>query len=309
MAAKGSRKNPYTWTEYNDKVTSNNWYGGWVKEGSVIIYRTQIPTITYTGRCAKSNPVPYDIYYEMAQQHTWLGGWVRNGLTKMYFDSYGTEYNNTLGTQSNPCSMYLYDEMLSNGIWEGGWVLGSNGIPHYIQAFYLNLNSGSGCGCGSSGSSGCGCGSSGSSGCGCGSSGSSGSGSGSGCGSDPVGCDCGSGGSGEGDDLPSLGYPISAGSCNAGKVYANIPEDYVLVGSLYVDWTAGNTVGQHELSAVNVSIRVEDPRFTISNNGTYTIWISPYQVAIHGTITILYNQIQHIFSIDGTFTIPEENRQ
>ena len=53
MAAKGSRKNPYTLSEFNG-IGSDSWTGGWIKESdNYIIYRNRYLTETYTGRCAK----------------------------------------------------------------------------------------------------------------------------------------------------------------------------------------------------------------------------------------------------------------
>ena len=207
MAAKGSRKNPYTLSEYN---SNSDWRGGWIIDSDeFLIYRTTVRVITYTGQCSKYNPVPGDIYEEMRQNDIWLGGWVKFGTTLKYVDSNKNEYNSTLGNQSNPCSTAIYNEMVSNGIWESGWIIDSFGESRYIQSFNLISTSGSGCGCGSGSGSGSG------SGCGCG------SGSGSGCG---CGCGCGSGsgsGSGSGNGLGNsiaAAHPISAGTYNAGSV-------------------------------------------------------------------------------------------
>ena len=135
MAAKGSRKNPYTLSEYNG-IGSDSWTGGWVQESeNYVIYRNRFKTVTYTGFCTKGNPVPGDLYNEMTQNHIWLGGWVLFGTIKKYVDSNDDEYNSTLGTQSDPCSMFIYNEMISNGIWEGGWVQDSNGQAHYMQNY------------------------------------------------------------------------------------------------------------------------------------------------------------------------------
>ncbi|MBO7168329.1 MAG: hypothetical protein J6V61_06255, partial [Bacteroidaceae bacterium] len=147
MAAKGSRKNPYTLSEYN---SNSDWRGGWIQETDTsIIYRAEQPLTTYSGRCDKGNPVPGDIYNEMRRNGIWLGGWVKFGTTLKYVDSNENEYNRTLGNQRNPCSTAIYNEMVSNGIWESGWIIDSFGESRYIQSFDLILTSGSGCGCGS----------------------------------------------------------------------------------------------------------------------------------------------------------------
>ena len=73
--------------------------------------------------------------------------------------------------------------------------------------------------------------------------------------------------------------------------------------------TAGYTYGSNGLSTVNVSIRVDNNNFSITNNNTFTTWVAPYVLSIQGTFTILYKQVQHIFSINGDFTIPEEYHQ
>lgn len=269
MAAKGSRKNPYTLVEYNQ--IGGNWNGGWIKESpDYIIYRNQNLTETYTGFCEKSNPVPGSLYTEMMQNGIWLGGWVLLGSsTKEYIDSNGTGYSSTLGSQSNPCTMEIYNEMLSNGIWEGGWVQESNGQTHYVQVFYLTLNSGSGCG------------------------------SGAGSGSCPFGSGSGSG------DSSSEGFPIRAGNCIAGKVVDKVTG--VPIGELRLSWTQGNTRGGDNLSEVSVSIKLSDYTYCVLQNNSYTFWIAPYVVAIHGTFLIQHNHDQHDFSIDGRYSIPYEH--
>ena len=289
MAAKGSRKNPYTLSEYN--APSNNWLGGWVKESEdVIIYHTAERVVTYTGCCAKSNPVPGNIYSEMAQIGVWLGGWVLFGASlKKYVDSNGNEYNSSLGSQSNPCTINLYSEMLSNGIWEGGWIQ-EDGQILYIQVYNLTLNSGSGCGSGSGSGSDSGCGSG------------SGYGSGSGC------------GSGNSGSSSSGGFRIRVGKCNrAGDVVIKDPtkpkEQQKKVGELNISWTEGNTQGQDSLSEVTVTIKIKDYTYCVLQNNSYTSWVAPYIVAIHGTFIIQHNHDQEEYSIDGRYTIPMEYYQ
>lgn len=114
MAAKGSRKNPYTLSEYNG-IGSDSWTGGWVQESeNYVIYRNRFKTVTYTGFCTKGNPVPGDLYNEMTQNHIWLGGWVLFGTIKKYVDSNDGEYNSTLGSLSNPCSMFMFLQNTTN---------------------------------------------------------------------------------------------------------------------------------------------------------------------------------------------------
>lgn len=296
MAAKGSRKNPYTLSEYN---SNSDWRGGWIIDSDeFLIYRTTVRVITYTGQCSKYNPVPGDIYEEMRQNDIWLGGWVKFGTTLKYVDSNKNEYNSTLGNQSNPCSTAIYNEMVSNGIWESGWIIDSFGESRYIQSFNLISTSGSGCGCGSGSGSGSG------SGCGCG------SGSGSGCG---CGCGCGSGsgsGSGSGNGLGNsiaAAHPISAGTYNAGsvKVIFKTGETQV-IGDFYITWTAGSTNGQNEMSTASVSIRIYKSEYSIVQNHAYTSWESPYVLSISGAFTISYRNNIETFTIDTNFLIPEK---
>ena len=278
MAAKGSRKNPYTLSEYNG-IGSDSWTGGWVQESeNYVIYRNRFKTVTYTGFCTKGNPVPGDLYNEMTQNHIWLGGWVLFGTIKKYVDSNDDEYNSTLGTQSDPCSMFIYNEMISNGIWEGGWVQDSNGQAHYMQNYNLILDFGSGCGCG------CGCG------CGYGSGYGSGAYSGS--------CPAYGSGSGSGE-LSSEGFPICAGNYKVGGI----------VGELHISWTEGNTQGQNDLSEVTVSAKMTNYRYCVLQNNLYTTWVAPYEVAIHGTIVFQRDSEQLEYSIDGRYTIPMEYYQ
>ena len=280
MAAKGSRKNPYTLVEYNQ--IGGNWNGGWIKESpDYIIYRNKNLTETYTGFCGKSNPVPGSLYTEMTQNGIWLGGWVLFGATLRYLDSSDNEYNSSLGSHSNPCTMNLYNEMLSNGIWEGGWVQDYNGTAHYLQVYNLTLNSSSGCGCG----------------CGSG----VGSGSCSACGS----------GSGSGNPM-SEGFPINAGNYKVGNIVDrsnnnnNNNNGYDSVGELHLSWTGGNTQGQNNLSEVTVSTKMTNYRYCVLQNNLYTTWVAPYEVAIHGTIVIQRDSEQLEYSIDGRYTIPME---
>ena len=296
MAAKGSRKNPYTLSEYN---SNGDWRGGWIIDSDeFLIYRTTVRVITYTGQCSKYNPVPGDIYEEMRQNRIWLGGWVKFGTTLKYVDSYENEYNSTLGNHSNPCSTAIYNEMMSNGIWESGWIIDSFGESRYIQSFDLIITSGSGCGCGSGSGSGSG------SGCGCG------SGSGSACG---CGCGCGSGsgsGSGSGNGLGNsiaAAHPISAGTYNAGsvKVIFETGETEV-IGDFYITWTAGSTNGQNEMSTASVSIRIYNSKYSIVQSHAYTSWESPYVLSISGAFTISYRNNIETFPIDTNFLIPEK---
>jgi len=277
MEPKGSRKNPYTLVEYNQ--IGGNWNGGWIKESpDYIIYRNKNLTDTYTGRCAKGIPVPGDLYNEMTQNHIWLGGWVLFGATLRYLDSNDNEYNSTLGSQSNPCPYSIYNEMLSNGIWEGGWIQDSNGQCHYLQVFNLTMNSSSGCGCGC--------------------------GSGTGSGSCPA---CGSG-SGSGNSS-SEGFPINAGKYLVGEFLDYLIKDDPRIGKLYISWTAGNTQGQNNLSEVTVSTKMTNYRYCVLRKDLDTIWVAPYEVAIHGTIVFQRDSEQLEYSIDGRYTIPMEYYQ
>ena len=297
MAAKGSRKNPYTLSEYNG-IGSDSWTGGWVQESeNYVIYRNRFKTVTYTGFCTKGNPVPGDLYNEMTQNHIWLGGWVLFGTLKKYVDSNDDEYNSTLGTQSDPCSMVIYNEMISNGIWEGGWVQASNGQAHYMQNYNLILDFGSGCGCG------CGCG------CGYGSGYGSGAYSGS--------CPAYGSGSGSGE-LSSEGFPICAGNYKVGGIVDrsqnnnnnnNNGNNYNSVGELHISWTEGNTQGQNDLSEVTVSAKMTNYRYCVLQNNLYTTWVAPYEVAIHGTIVFQRDSEQLEYSIDGRYTITMEYYQ
>lgn len=290
MATKGSRKNPYTWSEYNYKLSNNTWYGGWVINGDNLVYHTQ-GIMTYSGPCSKSNPVPSDIYAEMAQTGIWLGGWVlflTNTSEKRYVSSDGTEYDITIGSQSDPCPISIYDEMSSNGIWEGGWVEDSDGTIRYIQVFQISLSSGSGCGCG--------CGS----GCGCGGSGSGDGGSGSGDGG------CGSGSGDDGGCLPNYSHVFS-GSCKAGDVYVVLGLK-AFRAEVHVSWTGGNTV-EVGLAIISTSIQITDSSITLLYNDLCASWSGPYQMSISGSFTIQYNQNNYRYMLNGgIFTVPAEYR-
>ena len=286
MAPKGSRKNPYTWSEYTYKLYHNTWNGGWVKNGDELCYYSSSES-TYSGKCAKSNPVPSDLYTEMAQLEIWLGGWVLfntyNTSEKRYIGSHGTEYDITIGSQNNPCSFSLYDEMKSNGVWEGGWVELADGTIRYMQNFQISVGSGSGCGCGS--------------GSGCGSGGGSGSGSDGG---------SGSGGSGSGEGSTSGegtgSYPISAGNCVVGSIFIN---DLGETGDLYAGWTAGNTVGPDGLSVATITIRFSNNNYSVQENHIRTEWQGAYILSISGYFLISTNPGRYYF-ISGTCSIPGE---
>lgn len=283
MANLGSMKNPYTWSEYNQKVSMNTWSGGWVQSSCELTYRSH-SLYLYTGCCARSHPVPYALYSEMQQNQLWLGGWATdNQDVLVYYSENGTQYDNTLGEISNPCPMSIYDEMVSIGLWEGGWIIESNGTIRYVQSLQIILNSGTGSGSGSSGTHG------------------SGSGSGSGSGYIP-----GSGsGSGSGE-LEALGCSITAGNLHIADI--RLPETGQLVGEIYLSWTEGLTIGQIGLSVVTFSI-VPKSSATFNSNGIYTIWINAYETAIRGSFLYTDNGSSTVFHIDINFVIPEEYRQ
>ncbi len=287
MAAKGSRKNPYTLSEYNG-IGSDSWTGGWVQESeNYVIYRNRFKTVTYTGFCTKGNPVPGDLYNEMTQNHIWLGGWVLFGTIKKYVDSNDDEYNSTLGTQSDPCSMFIYNEMISNGIWEGGWVQDSNGQAHYMQNFNLILDFGSGCGCG----------------CGCGY--------GSGYGSGAYSGSCPAYGSGSGSNPEpetGTGCPINAGSHEAGVVQL-INKVEIHRGTLTISWTSGKTIGYNDLSVATITIIFDNSSVICQSSNVVTIWENAYELSIQGTLLITCNGKQKGFAIRGSFYVPSEYHQ
>lgn len=277
MEPKGSRKNPYTLSEFNG-FGSDNWTGGWIEEcDNYIIYRNRYLTETYTGRCAKGNPVPSNLYSEMTQNHIWLGGWVLFGATLKYLDSNDNEYISSLGSKSNPFPYFIYEEMISIEIWGGGWVQDSNGQIHYMQVFNISLNSGLGCG--------------------------SGCGSGAGSGSCPI-YDFGSGfGSGSGDSNTQQGpCRIFSGECELGDVMCAETS----VGKAYLSWTTGNTVGGGDMSVAGLRI-VFHPNngFTLKYNHVCCLWESAYKLSFCGNFTFVYDGEDYISSImSGSYTIP-----
>ena len=273
MATKGSRQVPYTWSEYTTKVSSNTWQGGWVESRGENNYRTHALDV-YTGSCAKSYPVPYNIFCEMIQNGIWLGGWYR---TEQYLLKYrafdGTEYESTLCEESNPCSLSLYGEMISNEIWEGGWVQEYNGTLRYVQSLQIVISSGSGSG--------------------------NGYGSGISGGSVPE------AGSGSGE-LEALGCSISAGNHVVAPVH---DENGKQIGTLHANWTSGNTIGQHELSVVTISISPQLNSNTFNTNNLYTVWINAYELRINGTYIFTQNGESTLGHVYNEFIIPEEFRQ
>ena len=297
METKGSRKNPYTMSEYNNKLSMNQWYGGWVWNGEDLIYHSQSPLLSYSGLCERSNPVPIGIYSEMQQLDIWIGGWVGSSPDVSYYSASGTQYDSYLGnTNNDPWPWAIYDEMLSNGIWEGGWVQDDNELPRYMQNFPLTFDLGNGCGC-------------------CGDSGSSGSGSGSG--SSNSGCDGSGSGSGSGSDSgggnepggEAQGCSISAGNYNAGTITLVI-HSFVYIGELYINWTAGNTIGQNGLSNVSISIRLYDSVVHFQDNNMYAIWEDAYELSIHGSFTVICGLEEYRYILNGgSFTIPGEYHQ
>lgn len=290
MAAKGSRKNPYTQSEYN---SIDIWRGGWIQETETsIIYRAEQPLTTYSGRCDKGNPVPGDIYNEMSRNGIWLGGWVKFGTTLKYVDSNENEYNSTLGYQSNPYPYSIYNEMVSNDIWESGWIIDYYGSVRYVQNFTFTLMAGSGCGCGS--------------GSGSGSSSGSGSGSGSGCG---CGCGCGSGsGSANGGSIADT-YPVSGGEYLLGDLIVKYGDtnnalNSVNAGIVYIKWDSGNTAGESNLASAWLEIRLTNPRYHIENIHIKYSWKSPYTISFEGSLIFEDDGIRYFCEINNSFAIP-----
>lgn len=293
MEKEGSRRNPFSMNQFNSLVNSGHWQGGWVTHDEGLVYHSQyLSTCTCDG--SLSNPIPNSFYNEMLEREIWLGGWVSVGIVK-YFDSNGIQYDANIGDENNPCPINVYNEIVLNGFWVGGWIQESDGTKRYIQNFPLILNLGGGCGCGSSGGCGCGSGSGGNSG---------------GC---DGGCDgCGSDGGGyaaSAPNGPAGGYAISEGNCTPGIVQINTNGIYHTVGELQISWTAGNTMGSHELSVVSVSINFSDSDYQLLENNIQASWSDVYEVQITGSLTIQANQTTLMYDIDGDFLIPPEYRQ
>ena len=271
MEPKGSRKNPYTWSEYTSKLQNRNWQGGWVLNGDNLIYYTH-QSETYAGRGKKNNPVPEHIYEEMQEKEIWTGGWVGFSPQVIYYNAYGTQFGSYYGTESDPWPMSIYDEMFSNGIWESGWIIDSYGSTRYIQHIPVALTIGNGCGCG------------------CGSGFGSGSESGSGSGS-------GSYGSGSPTDL---GH-IRKGDYDFGQLIVN---DHIFIGRATLHWTDGNTVGTDELSSVNLSITMTNSEYYLKDNHIQCRWKEKYEVEFDGNFILEYNQVEYVCNTCGTYSIP-----
>ncbi len=281
MIPKGSRKNPFTRSEYVFELSNNNWHGGWVKNGDNLTYHTR-GIFTYSGRGEKDNPVPYEIYTEMVQNEIWLGGWVlKNTSEKKYIGIDGTEYDATLGSHDTPWSIQVYSEMISNEIWEGGWIRERNGTIHYVQNLQVIMNSGTGSYGGSGGGHGSG----------------SNSNSGSGSGYIP--------GSGSGSgELESLGCQVSSGNIHGGDIILC----GIKIGEVHVVWTAGMTVGQNELSAITISIVSTNMEYSLDTNA-YAEWKCAYEMSISATIIVMKNGKQKSSGfISSYFVVPEEYR-
>lgn len=171
MAQKGSKRNPYSGSEYINICETSEWRGGWVlyEATNLKCYITQHRT-EYRERDGEIlggeyNPYTYAVYNEMKGLEIWEGGWVLPNPSNP--DTRGTTYHTAgdeifgvinlipLGEEENPFPADVYSEMVINEIWLGGWVLYLSGNKEYIESMYGN-GSGSGCGCGS----GCGSGNS-----------------------------------------------------------------------------------------------------------------------------------------------------
>ena len=107
--------------------------------------------------------------------------------------------------------------------------------------------------------------------------------------------------------IPSAGkikviliFPLCSGEFTLLTTYA-----YIFGIEIY---GVGNTVGAG-LSAVTVSIRVDDPEFTITDNYISIIWTNPYEMSIVGSFSVIFNNTSYGYVINGTFTIPEEYHQ
>ena len=272
MAAKGSRKNPYTWSEYTTKVSANIWPGGWVQSGGELTYRSHSLEI-YTGMCAKSYPVPETIFNEMTGRQIWSGGWVLiNQNETKYYDCNGTDRGGTLGEAGDPCPLRLYGEMVANEIWEGGWIQESNGTLRYVPGFNIIMNLGEG----------------------------SGNGNGSGFGSV-----WGSGSVCVTEGLEGLGCSISAGSYLLGTIVNGT----IRIGRLHVAWTEGMTIGLNELSAVTFSITPVKTTDVFNVTGLYAVWVRAYELSIGGSFTYTGNDAPtKLFHINTSFIIPEQYR-
>lgn len=152
MATKGTRRNPFSGTEFRDSMLMNCWEGGWVKNGVEMSYYSQTLE-RYTCIGSKRDPIPYLIFREMEQFGIWEGGWVLDNQL-LYYDASRVQYPSSYGSENHPWPINVYYEMTSNGIWASGWIQENDGTKRYIQSIPIKLDSGEGCSGGSSGNEG-----------------------------------------------------------------------------------------------------------------------------------------------------------
>ena len=69
-------------------------------------------------------------------------------------------------------------------------------------------------------------------------------------------------------------------------------------------WMEGNTVGQENLSVVDVSIRCMENDYTFKDKHFTYSWVTAYVTSFSGTIIITHNQNDYSNEFSGTFVIP-----
>lgn len=69
-------------------------------------------------------------------------------------------------------------------------------------------------------------------------------------------------------------------------------------------WMEGNTVGQANLSVVDVSIRCIKDGYTFKDKHLTYSWVTAYVTSFSGTIIITHNQKDYFNEFSGTFVIP-----
>ena len=78
----------------------------------------------------------------------------------------------------------------------------------------------------------------------------------------------------------------------------------IKIGEVTITWMAGNTVGQENLSVVDVSIRCLNDNYIFKDKHLTYSWVIAYVTSFSGTIIITHNQKDYVNDFSGTFVIP-----
>ena len=269
----GSKKNPYSYSNYNQLAANNDWDGGWtIYSDGLLYYISRIHDrylATTYGR--RNNPFTEALYDEIKGNNVWPGGYRYYGQNLVYTTKAGirlSENGEPFGHIDDPCPFEAYEEMCDNGFWYGGWVQYTDSYTQYIHNFTATSNSsGSGSSSGSSGSSsGSGCGS----GCGCG-----------------CGCGCGSGSSSQngGSIDPEDCRTVSSDS----KQFATIEHGEIVI---FVCWTEGKPLAE-PYSIPYSRIMANSLKYSTIEDSLELEWEDEYTISIRGSIYYDKNNSQN----------------